>query len=41
MSYKVTYEEIRKIDPIRFNDLESTMRLLYDHGGLCPSSVVK
>ena len=28
----MTYEQIRRIDPIRFHDLESTMRMLYDHG---------
>ena len=31
---KTTYEEIRKIDPIKFMDLESTMRMLYDHGNM-------
>jgi hypothetical protein len=29
---RVTYEQIRKIDPHRFHDLEVTMRMLYDHG---------
>ena len=28
---KISYEEIRKIDPNRFQDLELTMRMLYDH----------
>ena len=32
MKEKVTYEEIRRIDPNRFHDLEDTMRMLYDHG---------
>lgn len=31
---KVTYEEIKLIDPVRFADLETTMRLLYDHSAL-------
>ena len=31
---KTTYEEIRKIDPVKFVDLESTMRMLYDHGNM-------
>ena len=31
---KTTYEEIRKIDPVKFMDLESTMRMLYDHGNM-------
>lgn len=32
---KVTYEQIRRIDPSRFHDLESTMKMLYDHGPEC------
>ena len=32
MRKQVTYEQIRKIDPQRFSDLESTMKMLYDHG---------
>jgi len=32
MRKKVTYEQIRKIDPFRFFDLEVTMKMLYDHG---------
>ena len=32
--HKTTYEEIRKIDPIKFMDLEATMRMLYDHGNM-------
>ena len=31
---KTTYEEIRRIDPNKFMDLESTMRMLYDHGDM-------
>ena len=31
---KTTYEEVRKIDPNKFIDLESTMRMLYDHGNM-------
>lgn len=31
---KTTYEEIRRIDPIKFMDLEATMRMLYDHGDM-------
>ena len=31
---KTTYEEIRKIDPFKFVDLEATMRMLYDHGNM-------
>ena len=31
MKGQVTYEEIRSVDPDRFQDLEATMRLLYDH----------
>ena len=34
MARQVTYEEIRKVDPIKFNDLEATMRMLYDHGNM-------
>jgi len=32
MKKRVTYEQIRKIDASRFNDLEPTMRMLFDHG---------
>ena len=32
MNKRVTYEQIRKIDASRFYDLESTMRMLFDHG---------
>jgi len=31
MKGSVTYEEIRRVDTVRFQDLEATMRLLYDH----------
>lgn len=31
MAGSVTYQEIRSVDPDRFADLETTMRLLYDH----------
>lgn len=31
---RVTYEEIRKVDPVKFSDLEVTMRMLYDHGDM-------
>jgi hypothetical protein len=34
MRKRVTYEQIRKIDPEKFSDLESTMKMLYDHGPL-------
>lgn len=34
MSRQTTYEEIRRIDPAKFADLESTMRMLYDHGNM-------
>lgn len=34
MKRKITYEQIRRLDPPRFSDLESTMRMLYDHGTL-------
>lgn len=30
----MTYEDIRKVDPIKFSDLEITMRMLYDHGDM-------
>jgi hypothetical protein len=29
---RVNYEQIRRIDPARFHDLEVTMKMLYDHG---------
>ena len=32
MKERLTYEQIRRIDPARFVDLEDTMRMLYDHG---------
>jgi hypothetical protein len=32
MKDRLTYEQIRRIDPTRFVDLEDTMRMLYDHG---------
>ena len=32
MAKKVTYAAIYKIDPVKFSDLEPTMRMLYDHG---------
>lgn len=35
---KVSYEQIRKIDPVRFQDLESTMRMLFDHGSVFQES---
>ena len=31
---RTTYEEIRRIDPSKFMDLEATMRMLYDHGDM-------
>ena len=31
---KTTYEEIRRMEPIKFMDLEATMRMLYDHGNM-------
>lgn len=31
---KTTYEEIRRMDPNKFMDLEATMRMLYDHGNM-------
>jgi len=31
---KTTYEDIRRIDPSKFMDLEVTMRMLYDHGDM-------
>ena len=34
LTYKTTYEDIRKIDPAKFQDLEATMRMLYDHGNM-------
>lgn len=34
MVKKTTYATIKKIDPIKFFDLESTMRMLYDHGAM-------
>lgn len=34
MRRKITYEQIRRIEPARFHDLESTMRMLYDHGNM-------
>ena len=34
LAKKVTYEEIRRIDPNRFVDLELTMRMLYDHSSI-------
>ena len=34
LSKKVTYEEIRMIDPNKFVDLELTMRMLYDHSSI-------
>lgn len=34
MQRKVNYKDILKIDPDRFDDLEQTMRMLYDHGEL-------
>lgn len=37
---KTTYEEVRKIDPSKFIDLESTMRMLYDHGNMTFESSV-
>jgi hypothetical protein len=32
MKKRVTYEQIKKIDPVRFGDLEPTMKMLFDHG---------
>lgn len=37
MRKRVTYEQIRRIDPEKFHDLESTMRMLYDHGNMLKS----
>lgn len=34
MRRKLTYDQIRRLDPSRFSDLESTMRMLYDHGNM-------
>ena len=34
MRKKVTYDQIRRIDPEKFSDLEQTMRMLYDHGNM-------
>jgi len=34
MKKRITYEQIRRVDPSRFHDLEPTMRMLYDHGTL-------
>ena len=34
MAKKTTYATIKRIDPIKFFDLESTMRMLYDHGAM-------
>lgn len=34
MRKRVTYEQIRRIDPDKFSDLEQTMKMLYDHGPL-------
>ena len=34
LAKKVSYEEIRRIDPNRFADLELTMRMLYDHSSI-------
>lgn len=34
MRKRVCYEQIRKIDPEKFHDLETTMKMLYDHGPL-------
>lgn len=34
ISKKTTYEEIRRIDPHKFADLEATMRMLFDHGNM-------
>ena len=31
---KATYEEIRRMEPNKFMDLEATMRMLYDHGNM-------
>ena len=31
---KTTYDEIRRMDPTKFMDLEATMRMLYDHGNM-------
>mmetsp|Transcript_29638 Transcript_29638/g.39412 ORF Transcript_29638/g.39412 Transcript_29638/m.39412 type:complete len:155 (-) Transcript_29638:2004-2468(-) len=28
------YEDIRRMDPVKFMDLEATMRMLYDHGNM-------
>jgi hypothetical protein len=32
MRKRVSYEQIRRIDPEKFHDLEQTMKMLYDHG---------
>ena len=34
MRKRVTYEQIRRIDPDKFSVLEPTMKMLYDHGPL-------
>ena len=34
LAKKIVYEDIRKIDPVKFVDLEATMRMLYDHGNM-------
>ena len=34
LTRKTTYEDIRRIDPNKFADLEHTMRMLYDHGNM-------
>ena len=37
MTKKTTYAAIRKLDQGKFADLESTMRMLYDHGSVLVS----
>jgi hypothetical protein len=40
---RVTYEQIRSVDPHRFQDLEFTMKMLYDHAdikGVDPSNPI-
>jgi hypothetical protein len=32
MRKKITYDQIMRLDPQRFADLETTMHMLYDHG---------
>ena len=38
---RVTYEQIRQVDPHRFTDLEVTMKMLYDHADMKEEIVQK